>query len=718
MKVRHSRGVFVASLMIGTCGLMGCATSSTRPTTIASSERVMTVAADGYGAADALFAQPYIDVQEWRSSPVRHYYVHGGFRGTQTRFSYYLPPSDIFEGRFFQHVTPVPLNENLAQADPVGKFNKIGFSAASGAYFVETNGGVDADAPNADAGMPDSSITAYRANAAAALFSRHVAQQFYGKDRRIYGYIYGGSGGAYRTIGSLENTEGVWDGGVPYVNGSTMAIPNMFTVRMQALRVLRKKFPQIVDALEPGGSGDAYAGLSAPEETVLHEAENMGFPMASWFGWKTMGLHGFAALYGGIKQVDGSYFTDFWTKPGYLGYDRPELFAADRVQFDGKVVELVTARMARASLGDESGSGNKGGVDDAFRLLSGIDGDTLVGVRLDTVPVIDYFMGGDLTVRKADGSVQSLLIEHIDGNTLYFGLSDSARDADIGLGDMVNVDNSNFLAIESYHRHQVPKSGFPVWDQFRDAEGEPIYPQRPMIVGPLFVQSTAGSQLTGDLGSEKVVLAASLWDREAMPWQADWYRRRVEAQNPQIDKVRVYYTERALHGDQMANEDPSRIVSYQGPLQQSLRLLADWVEDGIAPPESSQYRIANGQVIVSGSGNERLGLQPTVTLTANGTAVAHVKSGEQIRLEAVIDTPPGGGTISDAGWDIGDRGIFEAPRDLPIGQARATLTRTVSFDRPGTYFVGLRATTQASAAKGTPYAELVNIGRVRIVVGP
>jgi hypothetical protein len=39
-----------------------------------------------------------------------------------------------------------------------------------------------------------------------------------------------------------------------------MAIPAVFTVRMHAMRVLQDKFPQIVDALEPGGSGNIMPG--------------------------------------------------------------------------------------------------------------------------------------------------------------------------------------------------------------------------------------------------------------------------------------------------------------------------------------------------------------------------------------------------------------------------------------------------------------------------
>ena len=44
-------------------------------------------------------------------------------------------------------------------------------------------------------------------------------------DHRAYGYLYGGSGGAFRTISSAENSIGVWDGSVPYVMGSPNTIP-------------------------------------------------------------------------------------------------------------------------------------------------------------------------------------------------------------------------------------------------------------------------------------------------------------------------------------------------------------------------------------------------------------------------------------------------------------------------------------------------------------
>ncbi len=85
--------------------------------------------------ADPLFAEPWVDRDEWRDTPVRHRHVHGGFSGTETRFSFYFPPAEQYQGRFFQHITPVPDSENLAPTLPPGEYNKIGFSVDSGAYL-------------------------------------------------------------------------------------------------------------------------------------------------------------------------------------------------------------------------------------------------------------------------------------------------------------------------------------------------------------------------------------------------------------------------------------------------------------------------------------------------------------------------------------------------------------------------------------------------------
>lgn len=45
------------------------------------------------------------------------------------------------------------------------------------------------------------------------------------------------------------------------------AIPSMFMIRQHALHILwkRDKFPDIMDAIGPGGTGDVFAGLNEEE---------------------------------------------------------------------------------------------------------------------------------------------------------------------------------------------------------------------------------------------------------------------------------------------------------------------------------------------------------------------------------------------------------------------------------------------------------------------
>src|SRR4051812_6957145 len=178
--------------------------------------------AANFTTQDSLYKEPFIDVDEWRDKPVRHRYVHGGFKGGAARFSFYFPSKEKYQGRFFQYITPFPDNENLSQGAS-GEEDKIAFSVFHGAYFIETNEGGKIDFAKPQSADP--TIGAYRANAASAQFSKIVAAQIYG-GKRTYGYAFGGSGGAYRTVGGIENTQETWDGVVPYVLGSPMAIPS------------------------------------------------------------------------------------------------------------------------------------------------------------------------------------------------------------------------------------------------------------------------------------------------------------------------------------------------------------------------------------------------------------------------------------------------------------------------------------------------------------
>lgn len=671
---------------------------------------------------DPYFAEPYIDVDEWRDTPVRHRYVHGGFKGTDTRFSFYFPPKEQYQGRFFHYITPVPVSENTSQAAPAGPDNPIQFSLASGAYFVETNTGGVIDLGKVATTKVDPTIGGYRANAAAAAYSRKVALEMYG-GKRPFGYPYGGSGGGFRTIGLAENTTGVWDGFVPFVIGSSQAIPNMFTVRIRAMRILGDKLDQVVDAASPGGSGDIYAGLTPVQVDALREVTRMGFPPQSWYLWRTMGIHGLAALYPGIAAADPTYFTDFWTRPGYLGHDHPEQFEGARLQFASTVAQPLTAAdAARARINlDASSEHQRGGVDEAFKIPEGAEGQRIAAFRLAGTPPSVTFIGGDLVVLSGAAQGKRLPVARIVGDVVVLGTADPDVAKQIAAGDQVRVDNSNFLALETYHRHQVPplSEGFTVWDQFRNPDGTAKYPQRPMLLGPMFLP-TVGRKQSGEIQG-KVIVLESLWDREAMPWSADWYRKRVEKHlgSRTDENFRLWYTDHAVHGDvdpATSGEDPTRVVSYLPVLQQALRDLAAWVEQGTPPPASTQYRIVDGQVIVPPTAAERKGIQPVVTLTVDGGERVEVRTGQPVTFTGTIEVPPGAGQVIAAEWDFDGKGAFPQMSTVAKGARTARVSVTHRFDKPGTYFPALRGTSQRENALGTPFARVQNLDRVRVVV--
>jgi hypothetical protein len=78
------------------------------------------------------------------------------------------------------------------------------------------------------------------------------------------------------------------------------------------MRVLNDKFPGIVDVIEPGGSGDMYAGLTVEQRDALAEVTRMGFPAQTWFTNKTLGPRALQVLIDSVVMVDPRFFTDFW----------------------------------------------------------------------------------------------------------------------------------------------------------------------------------------------------------------------------------------------------------------------------------------------------------------------------------------------------------------------------------------------------------------------
>ncbi len=280
-----------------------------------------------------------------------------------------------------------------------------------------------------------------------------------------------------------------------------------------------------------------------------------------------------------------------------------------------------------------------------------------------------------MLIKSGEGAGKDIAIAKIIGHTVVPGVNPFAGDntqllKSIKVGDEVQIDNSDALAAQYYHRYQVPTPDFYVWDQFRGSDGKPLYPQRPKLIGPMITYGGAGSLQSGKFKG-KMIVVESLMDQDALPWQADWYRTKVkENLGPQLeDNFRLWFTDHAVHGDEYPPVDPTRVVSYLGVLYQALRDVSAWVEKGVPPPASTSYKVMDGQIVVPKTAAERLGIQPVVLVTANGATRADVPVGKPVKFSANIEIPPNTGKIVGAEWDFEGEGTYPVVQQLSEGKS-------------------------------------------------
>lgn len=661
---------------------------------------------------DPTYSHPFIDQREERirtlinGQQIPFLYVHGGFEGTKVKFVFCFPKKEAYQGRFFHYLSPFPgPDEEVASLQHQGLQDHVSFALTHGAYFVETNMGSSA----MFAGRPDSTIV-YKSSAAAAEYSRQVAMELYDCERP-YGYVFGGSGGGYKTMACIENTD-AWDGACPYVIGSPVSLPNTITLHAQGQRVLRHAFGRIVDALDAGGSGEPYQGLTRDEADGLREMTRMGFPPRAWFleAEGTIDPGSLPVLLPGIKQADPGYFTDFWTVPGYEGHDGLCGTKDDVVHFDGVVRSVHLPEKGEA---DKTGYN---GVDDAWKKL--LASGNSAYLELEAIPShSDYTEGVNISIMTGDAQGKVLKLDHIEDNKLYLGMCFGVDDIASVLtlvqpGDQVSLDNSDFIAIQSYYRHQVPADpAFHAWDQFRTADGQPALPQRRNVFG--YSMTGTGTVQDGQIQG-KVIVIQALMDESTCPWCADWYRNKIAEAKGSDEDVRVWYMDHCLHGDDGVQRN-THVINYLGALHQALLDVSDWVERGIAPLPTTHYQYHDGQIIVPDTAAERGGIQPVPVLLANGTVCAHVKAGETVTLTASAEAPAQAGSITALDFDYGD-----GTQQQVFGEAGMLHGNTASvthvYQNPGVYFAAVRVQMQRSGDKDEQFTQVLNLARTRVIV--
>ncbi|WP_346908490.1 hypothetical protein [Faecalicatena orotica] len=680
---------------------------------------------------DEQFKNGKIDVSEKRErilddgAVIPYQYIHGYFEGTDVKFSFCFPEKEQYEERFYQYLSPFPgPDEELASLPVTGIDDKVAFCLVNGAYYVESNMG----SKQMFVSSEDPTLS-YRSSAATAEFSRLIAIEVYGYEHRPYGYVYGGSGGGYRTIACIENTN-AFDGAAPYVIGSPYAIPNCQTTRALAERLLRNKIGQIIDAVDAGGSGNPYEGLDEVEAAALKEVTTFGYPLKSWFASADLNDGSLPVLLPGIKEIDTQYFTDFWTKEGYEGTDPREHALEYRIHLQVKVVtnsimESENHPLNKVEMQDQIDTRN--GVNDAWKKMISTEAaetEPWIAIEKSDGKEYTYFKGTRISILSGEAAGKLLQVKKMEGNRLYledgYG-TDSITDtlAMLKIGDEILIDNSDYLAIQYYHRHQVPSSDYLAWDQFRNEDGTPGYPQRPMLAGPFISGNGTGSKQTG-LTNGKIIVCASLMDEQAYPWQADWYRRKVASVHDGNDQdyMRLWYFDNTLHDDITASVDELHATSYLAGLKQALIDLAKWVEKGVEPLPSTQYQMEGGHVVIGETALERGGVQPVAKLTVNGEKCCRIKAGETLTLTATAEVPENAGALTYVEWSLeGEQDFpYQSEWELEKDGQKGISNIGHTYQKTGTYFAVVRVKSERNGDKTAPFTQIRNIDRVRIVV--
>src|SRR5262245_23992699 len=513
---------------------------------------------------------PFIDMDEWRETPRRHRYVHGGFEGTHTRFSFYFPPEELYRNRFFQYLEGgAGGHENLLAIGYDGTGMAWMFDLAYdelGGYLVESNPG---HFPNGGTGFANA-YELFGASADSAVYARELAAEMYGSDAPITGYVWGVSGGGVRSGHCTERRPDVWQGGAPHMGvGMTN---DHWSAWARLWAHAGDKFPQIIDACEPGGSGDPFEGLSNLQREALADLYRRGWPrgaenqLCPFYSWAFNMTH--------VRQGDPEYFEDFWTKPGYLGHDDPR--ALDAILVEGRAVVTRTFPVSE--------SGDLGAQMMTRLATAGAAGaEPTWSLTLDMAET-DRLMMADVTIASGEAAGRKVTVTSvIDGVISPFAEVVPEAFNDVVVGDEVDVSNREFIAWCHYHWYSIERREGGIVDQTLApwaVDGRAIYPQRKLdhLVGhsePRVYQA----QVENKMICVQASLDAQVWPNSIYGYE-EYLRKNMGDQAD--EHYRLYLVENAAHGTPefigpvlTPEKDPgvwrSRLVSYDPFSAQTLR---------------------------------------------------------------------------------------------------------------------------------------------------
>jgi hypothetical protein len=341
-------------------------------------------------------------------------------------------------------------------------------------------------------------------------------------------------------------------------------------------------------------------------------------------------------------------------------------------------------------------------------------------VQLDGVKTDGYRLGAGLRIISGKAAGRQLYSNFVVGDVFYCdgpGEANVLRFTDVLPGDEIHIDNHKFLAFCYFARHHIMDD-----EQFHSlrVDDHPIYAQHPVPeMSPLMGVSYSG-QFAGKLIWIHHTHDASLW-----PPQGIIYEQAVlaaQGSDGAAERFRLRWTQNAEHGapDRLASP-PNRaantwLVDPQPIVEQTIVDLIDWVEKGIVP-EGTTYSYDDGKVSLPPSAAERGGIQPVVSVSANGGTSAAVRVGEAVALEVHAEVPPGAGTLVSVEWDFDGTGTFPF-RHAEVDGTAADLSLETShtYPRPGVYFATALVRSHRDGDVNATSRRIPNVAQARVVV--
>ena len=409
----------------------------------------------------------------------------------------------------------------------------------------------------------------------------------------------------------------------------------------------------------------------------------------------------------------GAYFRGFWTAPGHTGADG---------LLDAVVVDMKTT-VAKAVTSHEAATYTLGGLSRMFLSSS----DKRVGITVATGAPASV-LGSRITVLTGKAAGRALYCTAEAGGLL---LGSSIGEAQTRLfdgvepGDEVHLDNRDYLAFCHYSLHHVES---PDLARRLFIDGHPI---NPLDQAPPEVMGSASSPIFGPVpltGAVRrpLIFVMHAYDTSAWPpgGALNDEAMRAHLGDRAEARYRCYFLDQTEHvptASMAASTPPSpstRLNDYTGAHEFALDAATAWVEHGMAPPASTAYSFDRDDMCVRfpPTTAERRGIQPVISLTANGVDRADVGVGEEVVFVAQADVPDGAGALVELAWDFDGRGTWPELRALddPMTSMRAETRH--SYGVAGTYFASVRVRTHADGDGADPFGRPENLGRCRVVV--